>query len=199
MDSVRPVPPEQQPGSKPRAIRIGVAGPPGSGKSEIADLAAAELGATVLRLDDFFIPGHVKRKVVGADGRLLVSYAHPGAFDGAALARSLARVETPFVVAEGFLLFCYGASGTTYDLRVFVRQEWESAERRLTERSATTGRMVEDCFRSIARQEWEAFGAPQEAVADLILDGENPIAVNAGLVADWGRRVARLVDTDIAI
>lgn len=174
--------------------RIGIAGPSCSGKSTVARLLAAGLGATRLCLDDFYLKGHARRHVA-VDGVRHRSFEHPEAYDGDALL-SWCRSQGGPVVAEGFLLFLYPGAEATFDRMVFIDLPWDEVVARRTLRKGQTAAKVDASFAAIGRSEWELFGARQRELPGLrVLDGRLPVsellAECEALVAGVGVQPAR--------
>lgn len=154
-------------------MRIGIAGPSCSGKSTVARLLAATIGAPVMSLDDYYVKKHTRRYVMEG-GERVRSYEHPGAYDGSLLldwARSQADV-----VAEGFLLFRYPSSERVFDLRIFLDLPWDEIVRRRGERKGQNASRVQESFNRIGRSEWELYGARQRDFPGVVtLDAMRPV------------------------
>lgn len=169
-------------------MRIAIAGPSCSGKSTLAGVLSASLGAERLCLDDFYLPGHPRRYVETGNGRMR-SFEHPEAYDGAALLRRVAGMERP-VVAEGFLLLLYPGAVDAFDLRVFVDLPWDEILSRRAARKGQNVAKVDASFAAVGRDEWELFGARQRDVeGTVVLDGRLPVA---DLLAQCRTYVARV-------
>lgn len=155
-------------------MRIGIAGPSCSGKSTLARLLAASLGAERLCLDDFYLSRHPRRYVESGGARVR-SFEHPQAYDGEALLRWVGGQDGP-VVAEGFLLFLYPGSEAIFDRMIFVDLPWEEIVARRSARKGQNAAKVEASFSAIGRGEWELFGARQRDLPGVtVIDGRRPI------------------------
>ena len=152
-----------------RRCAIAVAGMSGSGKTTLAEGVARELGAGLLRTDDYYRP----LDALTYEERCEVNFDHPDSVDGALLARQLrdllggGAVEVPeydftrhtwgagrrfvepaeFVVVEGIFALAYPEVAALCDVRAFVdADESVCLQRRIardvTERGRTPGEVV---------------------------------------------------------
>ncbi len=164
-----------------RGFLAGVAGPYCSGKTTLASGLAAALGAELLHLDRFWIPGCEKPLVAGHPSR-----ERPHQHDGTAMwreARAL-RNSGRGVFCEGLLAFLYPGAGEA-DILLFVDLPPREAERRRAARAAAGGNSVweglpgtgagqagDAGWLANGRREWELWDAPQACHPGAVaLDG----------------------------
>jgi hypothetical protein len=147
---------------------IAIAGPSCSGKTTLARIIAAMLGAPLLHLDRHWL-GHVERPVVSGHP----SFERPDQYDGAALLElSREAVATSAdVVVEGFLLFRYPGFLEMADKAIYldVPHDVVAARRRaralakaaLDDVPGGRSESADAGWQAHGREEWLAYGAFQ--------------------------------------
>jgi len=183
------------------AIRVGIAGPSGSGKSHLASaLRRALPGSILLAADDYYFDlAHLPM-----EERERTDFDHPDAIDHALLARHLTElgagraVDAPVydfsthtrsgtrrveagdpVLVEGLFLMCWPDVVAQLDLTVYVDAPVETCLARRMERDVAQRGRTEEFVRS----QWEQTVLPSRtrhiepgrANADLVVDGTAPV------------------------
>lgn len=178
---------------------IAVAGMSGSGKTTLAEAVAEELGAALLRTDDYYRPlDHLTY-----EERCEVNFDHPDSVDGAGMASDLRqllagsaievadydftrhtrsdrgrRIEpSGFVVVEGIFALAYEEVVRLCDVRAFVdADESTCLQRRIardvTERGRTPGEVVSR-FEGHVAPMFRRHVLPARSLANVIVSGES--------------------------
>lgn len=177
-----------------RPFVVGIAGGTASGKTTLAELAAARTGAALVTHDRYYFDAHAH-----------TNFDHPDALDTAGLVAHLDAlragepVELPvyhfpthkrlpvterleprrLVIVEGILVLASAELRRRFDLAVFVRAAADvRLARRVRRDIAERGRDVEsvlDQYLRTVRPMHEAFVEPSAAHAELVLDGEGEL------------------------
>jgi uridine kinase len=185
-----------------RPFVVGIAGGTASGKTTLAERAAARTGAALVTHDRYYLDAHAH-----------TNFDHPDALDTSALVAHLDAlragepVELPvyhfpthrrlpaterleprrLVIVEGILVLASAELRRRFDLAVFVRAAPDvRLARRLRRDIAERGRDVESVlgqYLRTVRPMHAAFVEPSAAHAELVLDGEG----------DLDRELARLL------
>ena len=181
-----------------RRCAIAVAGMSGSGKTTLAEAVARELGAGLLRTDDYYRPlDHL-----GFEERCEVNFDHPDSVDGERMARDLRtllaggsvevpeydfarhtrgrrsrRVEGGVVVIEGIFALAYDEVAALCDVRAFVDADesiclGRRIERDVAERGRTPGE-VASRFESHVAPMFRRHVLPHRARANVVVSGES--------------------------
>jgi uridine kinase len=189
---------------------IAVAGMSGSGKTTLAEAVAHELGAALLRTDDYYRPlDHLTY-----DQRCEINFDHPDSVDGARVARDLRqllegqtievadydftrhtcgdlvrRIEpSEYVVVEGIFALAYEEVVGLCDVRAFVDAEESTCLQRriardVTERGRTPGEVISR-FEGHVAPMFRRHVLPARSLANVIVSGEeNPAAGKAKVLA----------------
>ena len=192
---------------------IAIAGGSGSGKSTLAAALVASMGenhAALLPIDAYYHDlAHL-----GSEEREAVNFDHPDALDLDLFAahidalRSGRAVACPTydftthcrlpdtanisprntILVEGILVASRADLRATFDTLIFVATDVELRwQRRLQRDQHERGRDLGSIERFWARAEgtFAEWGARAESTADLVVDGDQEIAVMTGLVADY--------------
>ena len=192
---------------------IAIAGASGSGKSTLAAALVASMGedhAALLPIDAYYHDlAHLE-----SEERETVNFDHPDALDLDLFAahidalRSGRAVACPTydftthcrlpdtanisprntILVEGILVASRADLRATFDTLIFVATDVELRwQRRLQRDQHERGRDLGSIERFWARAEgtFAEWGARAESTADLVVDGDQEIAVMTGLVADY--------------
>jgi uridine kinase len=194
---------------------IGIAGPSSSGKTELSRQLVKKLpGAAIVSLDSYYrgmedIPLEERKKV---------NFDHPDALDWELLHEHLqamaagcafdepvysfadyARTEETrriepcaFVIVEGLFVLYWPELRGMLDTKVFVQTDPEVCfNRRLTRDVNERGRSPESVrqqYEKTVRPSAEWFVHPTMKYADLVVSGEEPLAVSTSTVVNALRR-----------
>lgn len=154
---------------------VGIAGPSCSGKSTVARLVAAEMGARLFHLDAHWIRGCLRPIVNGEP-----SFERPHQYNGAALARQVQEHLAAFpeipVVVEGFLLYLYPECMALCTVMTFLDVPMDVLLARRTLRAQTAGdhagggkkAAAERAWLANGVEEWTSFGAAQAALPGVV-------------------------------
>jgi uridine kinase len=177
---------------------IAVAGMSGSGKTTLAEAVASELGAALLRTDDYYRPlDHLTY-----EERCEVNFDHPDSVDGARMASHLSqllqgqaievadydftrhtsgdrvrRIEpSEYVVVEGIFALAYEEVIRLCDVRAFVDAEESTCLQRrmardVTERGRTPGEVISR-FEGHVAPMFRRHILPARSLANVIVSGE---------------------------
>jgi len=191
-------------------IGIAVAGASCSGKTTLASALAERLEATLVRVDDYYLPlDHLTY-----DERCDINFDHPCTIDHELLTlhvRSLLAGEaieaprydftrhtrfavretlqpTPFVIVEGLFPLCYPDLVELCDVRIFVdAPEDVCLERRLdrdvNERGRTPGEVISR-YHSHVLPMYRQFVEPSGEKASVRVSGLDPTTLSAQRVLD---------------
>ena len=198
-----------------RRCAIGVAGMSGSGKTTLAEAVVRELGATLLRTDDYYRPlDHLTY-----EERCEVNFDHPDSVDGALLAAHLrallkgspveaspydftrhtrgheTRTIQPgeFVVVEGIFALAYAEVADLCAVKVFVdADEGACLSRRVArdvaERGRTPGEVVSR-FEGHVAPMFRRHVLPCRGSANVVVSGErDPRAGVEAVLREVGQR-----------
>ena len=188
---------------KSKPCFIGLAGPSGSGKSQLATALQHELGEEtcgVLSLDSYYCDlGHLP-----VDERAKTNFDQPAALDARRIHADLQLLKNgdpievpvydfatharkqettvfpamPVVILEGIFVFCIPEISGLLDLRIYVHVDVEIClARRLARDVHDRGRDeagVREQFDQWVRPSVKNLVLPQRAQADLVLDGTLP-------------------------
>ena len=142
---------------------IAIDGRSGSGKTTLSSTLAKELNASVVHMDDFFLPLSLR-----SEERL----SEPGPFDCSSMDYSDEQtvIDKPVVIVEGAYSL-HPLFGHYYDFSIFLDIDEENQIRRIEERS---GKEKAEVFRTrwipLEEQYIRAFSIMEKA--DLILSGD---------------------------
>lgn len=159
---------EQKDISAFRGIQIGIAGPSCSGKSTVAELLAQHVELPLFHLDGRWVKGSPKAIVNGHK-----SFERPTHYNGDGLAEDLK--SHPHFIAEGFLLFLY-KDLLNIPFKFFIDLPYEEqlarrlarASSRKDDRLGGVNDVAEIAWRHNGKEEWEAFGAKQKHIEDMV-------------------------------
>jgi uridine kinase len=190
---------------------IGIAGPSSSGKSELARQIVNHVpGTSVVSLDSYYreLTGY------SLEERALYNFDHPDALDWKLLHQQLLGLAygepieepvysfathsrlpekkhieaTELVIVEGLFVLYWDALRAMLDLKVFVEASDETCfARRLRRDVAERGRTPESVraqYAATVRPGCERFVLPAREHADLIVSGEEPLAISTAAVLD---------------
>jgi uridine kinase len=203
-----------RPSAKP--VLIGVAGPSCSGKTQIARLAAAELGAPILALDSYY--RDLSHLSLGE--REVVNFDSPESMDEAAVARHMERLasgeavdqpiydfalHTPsgrvhrvepstFLLVEGLFALHWFEVRRWLAVGAFVQASHEVCLARRIQRDITErGRTEESVrwqFETNVRPMAERYVIPSRVHAGLELNGEAPLVESVDRLVQAARAAA---------
>lgn len=197
---------------------IAVAGMSGSGKTTLAEAVADELGAALLRTDDYYRPlDHLTY-----DQRCEINFDHPDSVDGARMARDLRqllegqaievadydftrhtcgelvrRIEpSEYVVVEGIFALAYEEVVRLCDVRAFVDAEESTCLQRriardVTERGRTPGEVISR-FEGHVAPMFRRHVLPARNLANVIVSGEEDPGAGKAMVLAALPRVVRV-------
>lgn len=182
-----------------RAKVIGLAGGTSSGKSTICQSLFPILikqGYTTIsiNLDRFFKMetgrGH---DILMSDGEVLPDCNEPGIIDQDACLSAVRDGERShdLVILEGHLLFACDQLLGVLDEKVFVDAPADIRFIRRLTRDIGKGKfsgnplLIAEYYLKSARPGHEKFIEPTKRFADLVLNGEEPVDLNVGQLAEW--------------
>lgn len=190
---------------------IGIAGPSGSGKTSIARALAARLGkTTVFGLDAYYHDlSHL-----APDQRVRFNFDHPQSLESEMLIQHLAAlskgkpVRRPvydfashtrtkeieiiepgdYLIVEGLFTFFWPAVCDLFQVKAFVEAPdsiclARRSSRDMRERGRTRESVLKQWDETVRPMGFQ-FVLPTRRVAELILDGEQPIAHSVNLIFD---------------
>lgn len=187
---------------------IAVAGASGSGKTTLVTALAQELGACVLRTDDYYRPlDHLTY-----DERCNVNFDDPAAIDGGLLVKHLRELSAgnpveapsydftrhtrfpkghpvpsrPYIIVEGLFALCFPQILRLASLAVFVDAADGTCldrriERDVNERGRTPGEVVGRFYGHVLPM-YQKHVLPTRSRATVMVSGERPLAEGLGKV-----------------
>lgn len=197
---------------------IGIAGPSSSGKTELARQVARNLPGTAIVSLDSYYRGMEETPL---EARKRANFDHPDALEWPLLHRHLEtmaaglpfdepvysfadyartpqtrRIEpSEFVIVEGLFVFYWPELRALLDTKVYVETcPSVCFNRRLTRDVAERGRTPQsvcDQYERTVRPSAEWFVIPSRKYADLVVSGEEPLAISTAAVMNALQRAAR--------